>query len=139
MEDFDLPDSFQFPLQDLAGNSRVNGSNVDIGAYEWTATANPEEDIPLADVSTMSIYPNPFKQTATISFQHMSKSMLEIDVFNVKGQLVKTLLSEHKNSGSNQITWDGRDHNGKMCSSGIYYCRVISNDKIYTRKLMLVK
>jgi flagellar hook assembly protein FlgD len=128
-----------FPEIDLAGDKRIYEEIVDLGAYEWSGTANPEADIPLADVSTMSIYPNPFKQTATISFQQKSIGTVNIDVFNVKGQLVKTLLSEHKNSGSNQITWDGRDHNGKMCSSGIYYCRVVSNNKTYTRKLMLVK
>jgi hypothetical protein len=136
---FTLPADYVFPEIDLAGDKRIYEEIVDLGAYEWSGTANPEADIPLADVSTMSIYPNPFKQTATISFQQKSIGTVNIDVFNVKGQLVKTLLSEHKNSGSNQITWDGRDHNGKMCSSGIYYCRVVSNNKTYTRKLMLVK
>jgi hypothetical protein len=70
--------------------------------------------------------PNPFNPVTKIRFGVSKDSDVALRVYNVRGQLVKTLLSERLAKGMHEIGWDGRDANGSHVSSGVYYAKVTS-------------
>lgn len=84
-------------------------------------------------------YPNPFNPSTTIVYVLPQSNRVSVSIFNVKGQIVKTLVNEYQSSGWHSVFWDGRDDKGILCASGIYYCRIIANGKIKTRKMLLLK
>ncbi len=84
-------------------------------------------------------YPNPFNLETTISFELARAEKICLQVFNISGQLVKTLLNENRKSGYYRVSWDGTTAQGHIASSGVYYC-VISADSFRDHiKLVLLK
>lgn len=71
-----------------------------------------------------SVYPNPFNLKANIEIDLSNKEFVNLQVFNLKGQMVKTLFSGTKTSGQHIISWDGTDLSGAVCPSGIYLVRL---------------
>ncbi len=86
-----------------------------------------------------SAYPNPFNPSTTISFDLASPSDVKIDIFNVKGQLVKNLVHKAYQTGSHTIFWDGRDHDGNNCGTGVYFYKMTAGMTTQTKKMMLMK
>ncbi|MCK4359255.1 MAG: T9SS type A sorting domain-containing protein [Candidatus Cloacimonetes bacterium] len=86
-------------------------------------------------------YPNPVKGSTTISFSTAEGAEnAEIKIYNVKGQLVKTLLptTTHQ-SPLTKVIWDGKDDNGKPVSSGIYFYKFTSGNKSEIKKMILLR
>ncbi len=102
-------------------------------------SANNDETIPAPSSLTLSNHPNPFNPETTISYRIPENNMVEIDVYNIKGQKVITLVHEMQEAGGYAIVWDGEDSAGKACSSGIYFCRIIAGAKTTTRKMLLLQ
>ncbi len=84
-------------------------------------------------------YPNPFNPETTISYSLKENTDVIIEVFNLKGQKVRTLVNENKNRGHYTVLWNGKDDIGKAVSSGIYYYRMKTINLEETRKMILVK
>ncbi len=85
-------------------------------------------------------YPNPFNPETTISFfTAESTENTELIVYNLKGQKVKTLLSEHLAGGKHSVTWDGRDDNDIPVASGMYLYKLIYGNQSTMRKMILMK
>jgi len=85
-------------------------------------------------------YPNPFNPTTTISFNLPSDSDVSVEIYNVKGQKVKTLVNEKMVAGSNRVVWNGDDESGNSVSSGIYYYKFNVNGKTEAvNKCLLLK
>ncbi len=84
-------------------------------------------------------YPNPFNPTTWIAFDIPSASRTELEIFNVLGARIKTLLNEMKTPGSYSTLWDGTDENGNHVSSGLYFYRLTSSAFSQTRKAMLLR
>jgi len=91
-------------------------------------------------------YPNPFNPTTTISFAvHGSQFTVHgplrttLQVYNILGQGVKTLVDEELEPGSYQVAWDGKDDRGKEVSSGIYFYRLAVGEYVATKKMLLLK
>ncbi|HET7498250.1 MAG TPA: FlgD immunoglobulin-like domain containing protein [Candidatus Eisenbacteria bacterium] len=70
--------------------------------------------------------PNPFNPVTTIRFAVSRDSRVALRVYNVRGQLVKTLADERMAQGMHEVNWDGRDTSGSHVASGVYYARVAS-------------
>lgn len=88
----------------------------------------------------LNCYPNPFNPELTISFStRESTEYTEITIFNVKGQKVKTLVSELFRPDDYIIVWKGDDNAGNKVSSGVYYIRLQVGDNIVNRKVILMK
>jgi len=82
--------------------------------------------------------PNPFISSTKISFSLPETSQIELNIFNLKGQLVKSLYSGV--SSSKTLVWNGKDENGKELTPGVYFCNLIMNGKTQeTKKLILMK
>jgi len=84
-------------------------------------------------------YPNPFNPTTTIEFATKESGNVTIDIFNVKGQKVKTLVNEFKAAGNYYVTWNGTDQNSKPVDSGIYFYKMSAKDQSTTKKMVLLK
>lgn len=84
-------------------------------------------------------YPNPFNPVTKIQFSIMKKDRVVIDVYNIKGQKVKTLMNDVCDSGKHSVIWNGLDQNNREVSSGVYYYRVKSGNFEQTKKMVLVK
>jgi flagellar basal-body rod modification protein FlgD len=64
---------------------------------------------------------------------------VEIDIYNLSGQLVKRLESGVKDAGTYSITWDGTDNTNAPASSGIYFYRLTTGNQTITKKMLLLK
>lgn len=84
-------------------------------------------------------YPNPFNPRTTISFEITERGKTEVEIFNVKGQKVKTLLDENLEAGNHSIIWNGKSDNEKQVSSGMYFYKVSVNGKRKTSKMLMLK
>ena len=84
-------------------------------------------------------YPNPFNPTTTISFSTSEVGYVSINIYNMKGQLVKTLVNQQLDAAYHDIVWDGKDNHNKPISSGIYFYKMSSNNYFATRKMILMK
>jgi hypothetical protein len=84
-------------------------------------------------------YPNPFNPTATIEYALPQAVKVELRVFNILGQAVRTLVDEEKGAGYYQVVWDGKDQTGQSASSGIYLYQIKAGDFIETKKMQLIK
>ncbi len=84
-------------------------------------------------------YPNPFNTETTIKYQVSEDSMVKILIYNIKGQLVKTLVNEIKEKGYHTVIWDGSDNNHKLVSSGIYLYKLQVGQSTFIKKMLLLK
>ncbi|MCF7793886.1 MAG: hypothetical protein K9N09_09085 [Candidatus Cloacimonetes bacterium] len=151
------------PDFDLEGNDRPDpvGSMPDMGAYE-NPLGEPQVEISNNQLPTTNLqltnYPNPFNPNTTISFSVTQTSpFATIEIFNLKGQKVKTFtfpsgssatregkshpepVEGYGTSPSYSVVWNGDDDSGKPVSSGIYFARMKNGNKNFTRKMLLMK
>jgi len=83
--------------------------------------------------------PNPFNAETLIRFDLPTEARVSIEVYNALGQKVRTLLQERRAAGRYQIGWDSRDDAGRALASGVYFYRLIAEEFVQTRRMMLAK
>ena len=152
--DAGTPDTtgLSLPSWDIIGNLRIwdgDGDGIaviDMGAYEYGAP--PYVDVDDCQLSIVDFqlynYPNPFNPSTTISFQfsneqNQQNEQTKLEIYNVKGQKVKTLMNERLEAGKHTVVWNGRDSNDKQVSSGIYFYKLKAGDFQKVRKMLLMK
>jgi len=84
-------------------------------------------------------YPNPFNPTTTISFYNATPGNVQIDVYNLKGQKVKTLVNANFDRGEHFVHWNGTDSTSNEVSSGIYLYQMKKDDFTSTKRMILMK
>jgi M6 family metalloprotease-like protein len=90
-------------------------------------------------------YPNPFNPSTTIAYtihsrgSSKSPDRTKLEIYNLLGQRVRTLVDELQSPGSYSLEWNGENDSGRKMSSGIYFYRLILGDESVTKKMMLVK
>ena len=117
-----------FTFSDI-GSFSINRTGID----EAHDSERPE------DFGIAGNYPNPFNPQTHISYQVAEKSYIEISIYNSVGQKIKDLIYEEKDIGSYNVMWDGMDNYGNNVSSGIYLCRMKVDNKIFNRKMLLLR
>jgi len=90
-------------------------------------------------IKFISNYPNPFNPKTTIMFDLGESGKTQIEIFNVKGQKVKTLLNEEMEAGQHTAIWNGDDSNNKSVSSGMYFYKISLNGKQKIKKMIMLK
>jgi flagellar hook assembly protein FlgD len=75
----------------------------------------------------------------TIRFTLPADSRVRLDVYDVRGQRIRTLTDDHRAAGPHSIVWDGRDATGRTVASGTYFARLVSDAGVLTRKMLLAK
>lgn len=84
-------------------------------------------------------YPNPFNPTTEVQFTVPEKSNVDIIVYNMLGQKVRTLYEGQAQQGTYRVSWDGRNEAGQKMSSGSYIYRMIAGDFVQSKKMILLK
>jgi hypothetical protein len=85
-------------------------------------------------------YPNPFNPSTKIDFSIPQAGRVRLDVFDVHGGLVATLVDRSVGTETQSVVWNGRDRLGRTVSSGVYFYRLtIAGQRPLTRKLVLLK
>ena len=88
-------------------------------------------------------YPNPFNPTTHITFEIKTPGHVTLRIYNVAGQLIRTLLNEELETGRYENrpfnVWDGRNDTGQQVGSGVYFYRLTATNFTQTRKLVLLK
>ncbi len=93
-----------------------------------------------AVISLQQNYPNPFNPETTISFSLPKAEKVNLNIYNLKGQLVKTLYQDNQcSAGVNSVVWNGKDNKGNSVSSGIYFYRLNCGKEQLTKKMVLSK
>ncbi|MGD8780850.1 MAG: T9SS type A sorting domain-containing protein [Ignavibacteria bacterium] len=84
-------------------------------------------------------YPNPFNPSTTIEYQIPEAGNVEVRIYNIVGELVKTIKSGYHNAGSYKVNWNSKNDFEQSVASGIYLCQIIYNNSVLTKKMMLIK
>ncbi len=105
---------------------------------EFLADSAEGSDLPPV-VKLSQNYPNPFNPETTIDYSVLEAGNVSIDIYNIKGQLVKTLINDYRNNGEYSVIWDGTDDNDRSVSSGVYYYRMRTKNDSDTKKMVLMK
>lgn len=113
----------------------VNAADAVTTEYTITSTDN---NAPVV-TSLKGNYPNPFNPTTTFEFANSKNQEVSLKIYNVKGQLVKTLVNKKLNQGSHKITWNGKADSGKSVGSGVYFYRLKAGKFVETKKAILLK
>jgi hypothetical protein len=112
-----------------------------LGEYAFIEFGKPLSDqVPELEIE-MQAYPNPFNPSITISFQAAECGNVDMVIYNVKGQKVKTLLNHQYCEQGDRISkiWNGNNETGEKVSDGIYFVKMKSTAGIQTKKIMLLK
>lgn len=84
-------------------------------------------------------YPNPFNPSTRINYSIPENSFVKLEVFNILGRKVKTLVSNVQKSGNYSVKWNGLNDENKLVSSGVYFYRIESGDFVSIKKMLLLK
>ena len=101
--------------------------------------SNEDEYLPIAATELKGNYPNPFNPETTITYSIKDRCQVRLEVYNLKGQLVRTLVNTEKASGNYRVVFDAKDDKGSPLSSGIYFYRLQAGKYISTRKMLLME
>jgi hypothetical protein len=83
-------------------------------------------------------YPNPFNPETTLKYQLPEAADVKLEIYNVVGQVVRTLVADHQNAGRYVVQWDASNENGQPLSSGIYFYRLQAGGEFQQVKKMLL-
>ncbi len=84
-------------------------------------------------------YPNPFNPETTINFNLPEAGNTTLEIYNVRGQKITTLINERLNADQHEVTWNGTDESGKNVTSGVYFYKINSGRYTATKKMILLK
>jgi len=95
--------------------------------------------VSLYSTGLLGNYPNPFNPSTSIKYSLAETGKVELSVYNLLGQKVKTLFSGIREQGINSIIWNSTDDNKKDVSSGVYFLQMTTQEGVFTRKILLLK
>jgi hypothetical protein len=84
-------------------------------------------------------YPNPFNMQTEIVYELPANGMVHLTVYNVQGRLIRTLADGNQLSGRQTVSWDGKDMEGREVTSGMYICRLKTDNYSDMKKMILQK
>jgi hypothetical protein len=113
----------------------------DYRIYQQTSTATGiENDFQIPDEFALEQnYPNPFNPMTTIRYSLSTQSNVDIRIYNVLGQEVRTLINTPMSAGEKSIVWNGKDQLGRNVNSGIYLCRLKIDNHSKSRRMLLLR
>jgi len=126
----------------MDGYYEITQDNIEVVIGQTTTVNFNLSPVSNADQSNLSAvimlknHPNPFINTTTISFSLVKTSPVRLEIYNLKGQKVKSLVNENMKSGYYNISWNGTDESNLQVGTGIYLCRLVSGKEILTKRLM---
>lgn len=120
---------------DDAGNPQI----LDIDYFGSCDPTDVPEETPGIPLVLKQNYPNPFNPVTTITFTMPARGRAALRVYNVKGELVTTLLDDIVDGGRVEVMWNGNDSRGKRLASGIYFYELRVGSERFNRKMVLIR
>jgi hypothetical protein len=119
----------------------VEGTRYDlvVGTEAWLRGEVGETTSMPRRTALLPNYPNPFNPSTKLAFELIAPSHARLEIFDVAGRHVVTLLNGQAPGGRHVITWDGRDNRGRTQASGAYFCRLTAGGVTQTRPLTMLK
>jgi len=134
--DVNVGDTYYYMVTAVDANGNVSeGTNV---ISTSIVSVNDEQALPTAFGLSQN-YPNPFNPTTSITFALPEASQVSLEIYNILGQKVRTLVNGFTPAGYITTSWDGLDQNGQNLSSGTYIYRLQTNDMSFSKKMILMK
>jgi len=120
------------------GGMRLIAANV--GAIQYGKFLNIENNNYSPNLFLLhQNYPNPFNPETTIQFELPQNTHVRLEIYNLLGQRVTTLLDKHKPAGHHTLKWDGKDQMGNDVASGIYFYKLVAGDFCQIKKMVLTR
>jgi len=129
----EFEDNARFEIGDgiVFDHKQLSNSVVTMGVLEVQSTPT--------EFALLQNFPNPFNPETTIKYNLAESADVHLQIYNVVGQVVRTLVVERQSAGRYQVRWNGTDDRGMAVSSGIYFYHVSAGKFQDVRKLMLLK
>lgn len=125
---------------DLATNTATDPVGAPTVFYSFNRLGIAEQRIPKPTVFDLyQSTPNPFVSITTIQYQLPIESRVSLRIYDVTGQLVRTLVDTQREPGYYKVVWDGRDDTGRRVTSGIYFYKIRAGPYTATKKLILLR
>ncbi|MFC1509224.1 T9SS type A sorting domain-containing protein [Candidatus Omnitrophota bacterium] len=125
----------------ISSDETVSAVTDDDGRYsviiDFTAGVDNERALPDPFLLHQN-YPNPFNPTTTISYELLRPAVVRLDIFNILGNKVSTLVDTYQHAGKYSISWNGRNRGGNEVGSGIYFYRLQAGNTHQTLKMLLL-
>ncbi len=135
LDDESYGSSIQGWGQNLGSTMRYASIKIDFGDV---SADDPTVTPAVAQLSQN--YPNPFNPSTTIAYNLQEAGKVSIEIFNTKGQNIRTLINENVTAGDHTVEWNGKDNNGNSVASGIYFYKMRSDGRYTsTKKMILLK
>ncbi|MCF7741446.1 MAG: T9SS type A sorting domain-containing protein, partial [Candidatus Marinimicrobia bacterium] len=129
-------------VRDEVANALYNASDhLPVYAeFEISATDRIGPDYRPQKFALYQNYPNPFNSSTTLEYFVPTKGEVEVNIYNLTGNIVTTIQRHHNSSGQYSLNWDPKDENGNYLSSGIYFYQIRFSDySSQMRKMILMK
>jgi hypothetical protein len=117
----------------------ITGYDIFVAKLGNVVGINDDLNAQTTDINVLAASPNPFSLETTIRYNVKNSSLVNIAIYNLKGEKVRTLVSENKANGFYKTVWNGRDDNGNAVSSGVYLYRMQADGMVSTQRMLLVK
>lgn len=148
LSEYNLPDNYEVLLSIGGNESEItdgtfvyNPQSIDVVQGQITVKHESYtgiEDIEVA-VEEFKNYPNPFNPETIFSFSVEEESVVELEIYNLKGQKITNLINEVMPMGKYERSWNGCDRMGNLVATGVYLGRLKIGDRHFKRKLLLLK
>jgi len=135
---FTIHSSIGEPIIDNKGSGHYTGSGY-LSPGSPTPVEDQETTILPTSFELFQNYPNPFNPSTTIEFALPERCYVNLDIYNILGQKVITLISGEVGAGFWRITWDGIDSKCLYVATGVYLYRLKAGDYSYCKKMLIVK
>ncbi len=122
----------------IEGKTVYANSNTTVN-FVLKPVSNDENIQPVVATALNGNYPNPFNPETTISYSVKEAGRVKLEVYNVKGQLVKTLVNEDQATGHYKLVFNAKDDRGRSISSGVYLLRMVAPGYQKTSKMILMQ
>jgi hypothetical protein len=116
-------------------NNQINR----IRTYTTEKEEEQEDPIPIFVNRLENNYPNPFNPVTSIKYSIATDSRVNLTVYNVNGQRIRTLVDENQKRGSYSVEWDGKGSKGNAVSSGVYFYRIRTDTYSCSQKMILLR
>ncbi|MFA7543633.1 MAG: C25 family cysteine peptidase, partial [Candidatus Cloacimonadaceae bacterium] len=116
-----------------------NAQQVNIPLMGSASPVSNEDLVSVVNTALKGNYPNPFNPETTISFALQSAGNVKIEIYNMLGQKVNTLVNGKMNAGNHSLIWKGIDDKGRPVASGIYFYKMQAGSYSATRKMIMMK
>lgn len=114
-------------------------TNYTLEAYNTGVPTSVGSEVPVIRFELEQNYPNPFNPATTIEYNLNSSENVQLNIYDIKGERIKTLVNDFQSAGNYKVQWDGTNSQGSKLSSGVYFYSIKTGSNVSTKKMILLR